>query len=200
MWLWHLLAGSWTSDSKDSSPFSLILLSKLGSSWDTLPILPGPLSDLSAVLVPLDRSLLLVQLAGEIGIFKLSHGLVFELCREIGRGFADHQVCCASVFSNHRSVLAFVIHHTVLDGQRVFESISSVDDAFTECHFLASLHPPHRHLGPIHLTNEADGFLLLRFYVLDGLQESVLLLCREQRSLDVPGRQVCCFYYTVTLC
>lgn len=54
-------------------------------------LLPGSFSDFSAVLVPLHRSLLLVQLAGEIGIFKLRHCLVFERRGEVSRRFAHHQ-------------------------------------------------------------------------------------------------------------
>lgn len=140
------------------------------------PPLPRSFFDFTTVSVPLDNGLLFGQFAGELCVFKLGDGLIFELCHEVCRRLADDQLGRALVIADEGGVLALVIHDAVFDCQGVLQSIHPVDQALAERHLLAGLHPAHRHLLAIHLANEADGFLLLGLDVLDGVQELQLLL------------------------
>lgn len=142
--------------------------------------IPRSFSDLSSILVPLDSSLLLAQLASELCILKLSNSLISELPCEVSWRLANNQLSSTLVISNHGSVLALIFHGTVFDSQGVFESISSVDNAFAECHLLAGLHPSYGHLRPVHFTNKADSLLLLSLNVFNGLQEFEFFLCEDQ--------------------
>lgn len=91
---------------------------------------------------------------------------------EIRRRLADDELCCGFVVSGYGCVLTLVGQGAVFDGKRMLVFVDSVDNAFAEGDLLAGLHPLQSGVGPVDLTREADGLLLLSVNVLRGHHNS----------------------------
>ena len=145
--------------------------------------LPWSFSDLTSVSVPFHFSLILGQLAGELCIFKLCDGLVFELVCEVCGSLADDQVCCGLVVSSDRGVVSFVSQGTVFNCQVVLVLFSPVHNALAEGELLATLHPAQFGPRSVHFTGEGHCILLLGVNILQRNHKPQALLCKTQTAM-----------------
>lgn len=141
---------------------------------------PRSFSDLTSVSVPLGFGFLFRQLARKLCVLELGDGLVLQVHGEVCRRLADDQLCGGLVVSGHGGVLALVWQVAVFDSQCMLVFVHSVDDAFVEGNLLAALHPLQSGVGPVDLTGEADGLLLLSVDVLQRNHDPQTLLWATQ--------------------